>query len=288
MASEEQYKKLKEEIESEWSRDPGFEAYDATEAARKAESLWPDNLQREAAPLDRQLARFIETHLDDEEVRKYLPPPPRGPNATRKYILSNGDEITASYFRPRNKWCVTYESHKFVADDPDSVAMLVERSLDTVHDLSEDQLLTVARYAQNSMTTEAINAYLSFSLGYKVDEVDEIACNPKFRGLCDQAVQFVFLNANQDFAPEENWPVFVEQFAAGRPLTIALMTGARKAFEEKHNSLRYRLLNRAEEDRKAQEQMSPAEVARGLNELSDDDVNSLYTDTKRLAVRNRR
>jgi hypothetical protein len=135
--------------------------------------------------------------------------------------------------------------------------------------LSSAERLKVSRMAQAGNIDAAIEEYLKRSLDE--DELDEgVAYDPAYRDACDTAVQAVFEDTQLDYTPTAERRAYLARYAAGRPLTLALLQQAWRACQAN------------EQKRERGELLSPlqrpqaSEPPANLDTLSDEAVDSLY------------
>jgi hypothetical protein len=135
--------------------------------------------------------------------------------------------------------------------------------------LSSSERLDVARMAQNGKLFEAIDAFLRYSLPDEEPTTD-ILTDPAYRDLLDTAVMHVWELSAEDYVPSVERRQFIQTFAAGRPLTLTLVTSAWTACKESEKKYeRSALLTSIQE---------PHEPERPpkLDALSDEAVDDLY------------
>lgn len=136
--------------------------------------------------------------------------------------------------------------------------------------LSERERLRVSRMAQAGRIEEAIGEYLRCSLDGDEPTL-ELVNDPKYRGLCDDAVYTVWEETQLDFVPTGSRKAYLLRFAGNRPLTIPLLREAWKScMASERRSERGQLLNSIEQQQ--QTPPTPAEI----DNLKDDEVERLY------------
>jgi hypothetical protein len=139
----------------------------------------------------------------------------------------------------------------------------------TARQLSSGEILDVSRVAQNGKQFEAIDRFLEYSLPDE-DPGVEILTDPAYRDLLDTAVLYVWELAQEDYSPTAERREFIQNFAAGRPLTLTLVGSAWAACQEKEKTYeRSSLLT------SIQEPQQPERPA-NLDALSDEAVDDLY------------
>lgn len=141
--------------------------------------------------------------------------------------------------------------------------------------LTERERLRVARLAQAGRVDEAIGEFLRCSLDG--DEPDMSMVNdPKYRGLCNDAVYEVFTNATDDYVETSARKMFLLRFAGTRPLTVRLLEQAWKSCQENERRReRGEILNQIERP-----QPQPV-TGTQLDSLDDSAVDRLYHDSLR-------
>lgn len=181
----------------------------------------------------------------------------------------NGD--VADLLMARGYW--TIENLQRVHD-----ALMNEGLLDVAagepRNLSERERLRVARMAQAGRIDEAIGEYLRCALDG--DEPDMALINdPKYRGLCNDAVYEVFQNIQLDYVETAPRKAYLLRFAGTRPLTVRLLEQAWKSCQENE---------RRRERGELLSQIGPQSQPVGEKEidaLDDSAVDRLYHDSLR-------
>jgi hypothetical protein len=179
---------------------------------------------------------------------------------------------------------VAGKRHRYSAADRNALLSklmkLVARK-DTIQQLTEPQLLEVARIAGAGDRVGAINRYLEYAvpqaLADKYDGPHQIVNDPALRSFMDDVCEYVWLNSRLDATDSEDWQDFKAQFVGQRPVSCALLDNAWTEFSNKRNRLVF-----AEPPRDTD--AAPA-VPERLDDLSDDAVDKLMSSTKREYVR---
>jgi hypothetical protein len=139
--------------------------------------------------------------------------------------------------------------------------------------LTERERLRVARMAQAGRTEDAIGEFLRCALnGHELSV--EFASDPRYRGLCDDAVYTVFTESQLDYVETGSRKAYLLRYAGHRPLTIPLLQQAWKSCQQ--NEQRYErnaLLGKI--DKPEAEPMTETQI----DALDDDAVDRLYRDS---------
>jgi hypothetical protein len=165
----------------------------------------------------------------------------------------------------------TIENLQAVYDALDREGIL-DKPAGEPRNLSERERLRVARLAQAGRVDEAIGEYLRCALDG--DEPDmSLVHDPKYRGLCNDAVYEVFQNVQLDYVETAARKAYLMRFAGTRPLTIVLLQQAWKSCQEN-------------EKRRERSQLFAAPEAQPVTEkqieaLDDSAVERLYHDSLR-------
>jgi len=175
--------------------------------------------------------------------------------------------------------------HRYSAPDQNALfskLMKLAARRDTIRELTEPELLAVARIAATGNRPAAINQYLKFaipnSFADKYDDPNEVVNDPSIRGFMDGVCEYVWHHSRLDASDSEDWQDYKAQFIGQRPVSCALLDFAWEEFSNKRNRLVF-----AEPPRDTQE-AAPV-VTERLDDLSDDAVDKLMTSTKREYVR---
>jgi hypothetical protein len=150
----------------------------------------------------------------------------------------------------------------------------------TARELRAQERLHVIRLAQQGQVIDAIGQFLAYALDGEEASLN-VAYNPAYRPLCDRATLFCFEASQPDYSPTAERREFFRRFAAGRPLTIALLQQAWNACQrQEQNALRDETLGLFQRPR-----ADEAPSAEDLNSLSDDAVDNLYHSSLREYAR---
>jgi|SRR5579872_835225 len=152
---------------------------------------------------------------------------------------------------------------------------ILDRPAGEPRNLNERERLRVARMAQAGRIDEAIGEYLRCALDGDEPSM-ELVSDPKYRGLCDDAVLTVFEETQLDYVPTAARKAYLLRFAGNRPLTIPLLQQAWKSCQQNESRReRHAVLNQLDNP-----QPQPVS-AKQLDELSDDAVDQLYRNSLR-------
>jgi hypothetical protein len=156
----------------------------------------------------------------------------------------------------------------------------------TAKSLSKAEQLHVISLAKAGQVADAISTFLSYSLPDAEDQwEDETAflSDPDTLAVRNRACYFVW-KQSRPILETAAWHEFLRQYFAGRPIrTVADYDAAWQQFEQHERSAyRDQLLssNRTEP--------SPEKVAQTLDDLSDDEIEKLTTETRRHRARSSR
>ena len=137
------------------------------------------------------------------------------------------DEIVADLIDARF-WSVTNPTSTYRALDAEG---LLDVPVGTARNLSDKERLHVTRLAQVGRTEDAVSQYLQYALDGEEPGV-EILNDPNYRQCCDDAVFTVFEAYQSDYAPTPERERYLLRYAAGRPLTLTLLTQAWRACQQ--------------------------------------------------------
>ncbi|HXX18701.1 MAG TPA: hypothetical protein VEJ46_04815 [Candidatus Acidoferrum sp.] len=241
--------------------------------------------------LRNEIVRFVNANGRDAEVKRILEKEgienPSEPNT----VILPGDVEGRVFYKDGSWQCVVQADgarRTFVGDSYDIAVVSAARAFSKhrasdIRDLTEAEKLEVIRYSQLGMTQEAIGRYVYFAINKReIDSAFEILDDPRYRPLCDAAVWFVWTHAKNDYAPTPEREEFIKRFVAERPLTLALLdsawTACQSAERDAAGSLKAFIPPNEPEP-------TQHEIARGLEDLPDDEVRSLLGQTLRAYSR---
>jgi hypothetical protein len=153
---------------------------------------------------------------------------------------------------------------------------LLELPAGEARPLSTSEKLDVSRLAQNGRQFEAIDKFLQYSLPDEEPGV-EILTDPAYRELLDTAVLYVWELAQEDYSPTAERREFIQNFAAGRPLTLTLIGSAWTACQDKEK--RYERGELLEQYQRPEDTAPP--TAKELDAMDDQEFQRLYRDSIR-------
>jgi hypothetical protein len=165
-------------------------------------------------------------------------------------------------------WTVTNLTSTYRALDAEG---LLDVPYGTARNLSDKERLHVTRLAQVGRTEEAVSQYLQYALDGEEASM-EILHDPAYRQCCDDAVFTVFEAYQSDYAPTPERERYLLRYAAGRPLTLTLLTQAWRAChrnEQRHERGELLTADQRPED-------TPAPSVEEIDALVDAAVDSLY------------
>jgi hypothetical protein len=120
---------------------------------------------------------------------------------------------------------------------------LLDMPAGTARNLTERERLHVTRLAQVGRAEDAVSQYLQYALDGE-EPSTEILHDTAYRQCRDEAVFTVFEAHQADYAPTPERDRYLLRYAAGRPLTLTLLTQAWRACQQnKQRHERGELLN---------------------------------------------
>jgi hypothetical protein len=146
----------------------------------------------------------------------------------------------------------------------------------STRNLSSAERLRVTRLAQSGRVDEALTEFLKCSLDGEEPDL-EMLSDPNYREACDTAVQSVFEDIQLDYVPTQERRAYLTRYAAGRPLTLALLQQAWASCQSAEK--RY---DRGEALRPLREERAPTQ--QDLDALDDEAVEELYGRSRRAYV----
>lgn len=151
----------------------------------------------------------------------------------------------------------------------------------TIRELTEAQLLEVARIAGAGDRVGAINRFLEHAipdaLAEKYDDPHQIVNDPALRNFMDSVCEYVWLNSRLDAQDSEDWQDYKAQFVGQRPVSCALLDNAWTEFTSQRHRLVFAPTPGTEPETLA--------ATERLDDLSDEAVDKLMASTKREYVR---
>jgi hypothetical protein len=152
------------------------------------------------------------------------------PRVPQKFHLSNGQR--AAVWLDNSGWhaAAIFDGQQinFAADSRDGAMLACENHLQKnlePHELSESELLRVAHMVQSGQTVSALELYVQLSLGKKVEDESASAVleNPKYRSVLNKAAFTVWTYSRQDYCPNNEFIDVLNEVAASKPLTTAVI-----------------------------------------------------------------
>ena len=147
---------------------------------------------------------------------------------------------------------------------------LLEMEAGEPRSLTGRERLRIARLAQAGRVDEAIGEYLRCALDGD-EPTMELVNDPKYRGLCDDAVLTVFEETQLDYVPTAARKAYLLRFAGNRPLTIPLLQQAWKSCQQ-NESRRERSAVLEQVERPEPQPVTPQQI----DALDDASVDRLY------------
>jgi hypothetical protein len=207
-------------------------------------------------------------------------------------VFTNGSEFRVFYREGawHGEGTVDGSRRRYSASDRDALLSKsaqatkpreLHRSPIPYRDLNEKELLEIARYVQSGDTQAALSQYMYFATDKReIASPFEILDDPRYKGLCDAAVLFVWQHSRTDYSPSPEREQYIDTYAASRPLSLALLDSAWKACQEseKRGALLYQL-------QPEPEVADPRELQDSLEESTDDEIERMMAATKREYAR---
>jgi hypothetical protein len=197
-------------------------------------------------------------------------------------VYSNGSEFNVSY--KNGTWHAHGEGHRYSAPDRDELLSKLGQATKRevlYRELNEQEQLEIVRYIQGNDIQAALGQYLFMATNRKeFASPFQILDDPRYRPLTDRAALFVWQHARIDYSPTPEREDFINNYAAGRPLSLPLLDAAWRACleAERRGALHYRLLSDEQE-------VDPREVQESLEEASDAEIEKMMKATKREFAR---
>ena len=182
------------------------------------------------------------------------------------------------------KHALTGKSREEVLDKLVRLGQRVEA--ERVHELTESERLQVVRLAQSGDARGAIALHLRLSIGETraseyADPADMLA-DPALAGVYDECALLTWHAARPGVQDSDEFQEFLHRYRGGRPLNFDLLDAAWTAFL----SHQEKQATRAAVSRFAkQEEPSPQEVQRGLEDMSDKEIKTQYCSTAKAVAR---
>jgi hypothetical protein len=208
------------------------------------------------------LKRFIEEHAAEQE------------GAT---VVHVGDNEFRIFFKD-GQYHADGEAHgkrrRYSAPDRDALyakLMKLAAKPTAIRQLTEAQLLEVARIAGSGDRVGAINTFLEHAipeaLAERYDDPHQIVNDPTLRSFMDDVCEYVWLNSRLDATDSDDWQDWKARFVGQRPVSCALLDNAWEAFTDKRNRLVFADLPRTQE-----QPPESAPTISDLENLTDDEI----------------
>ena len=192
-------------------------------------------------------------------------------NALEKHEQDLDPDDQVDVLMSRGHWTVANLEAVYHALDREG---LLDTPAGEPRNLSERERLRVARLAQAGRIDEAIGEYLRCALDGDEPGMDLIN-DPKYRGLCSDAVYEVFQNIQLDYVGTAPRKAYLLRFAGTRPLTVRLLEQAWKSCQENEKRRERGVIL----DQMQRPQEAPPVSAKEIDALDDDSVDKLYRDS---------
>jgi hypothetical protein len=199
-------------------------------------------------------------------------------------VHANGNEFRV-FFR-NNAWHADGEvdgtRRRFSASDRDALLSRLgkvtnPRAKAPYRELNEQEQLEIARYVQGNDIQAALGQYLFFATDKREFATPyQILDDPRYRGLTDRAVAFIWHHARTDYSPTPEREQYIKAYAANRPLSIPLLNAAWEARRQEEKAGLREIKEREEP-----EEYDPEE----LNDLDDGEINKLMHQTRLQSAR---
>lgn len=196
------------------------------------------------------LARMVRQGQNDPEIQRAVP---QGANESSRvlYVHQKGEgEIPVRCARVRGEWRASFENAIYSAESFDELASQLARAANRgPKQATAEQLRQVAVMASSGDFTRAVARLASIESGipeelvlngaiFDPNEADSFASN-RLAPVWNRAVLFAWTAFRADVSPDEDFGAFAEQFAAGRPYSLALLNGAYDTYcKERENAAR--------------------------------------------------
>lgn len=246
--------------------DPDIEALDETGNQSFMADVRDQRAERIVMEFKRRCPDYLPTDSNFQSMVTTL-----AYNSTLTPSEQHGDDVVDLLIQ-RGYWTVANLQAVYDALDREG---LLDKPAGEPRNLSERERLRVARLAQAGQLDRAIGEFLRCSLDG--DEPDmEMIHDPRYRGLCDDAVLFVFEASQSDYVPTPARQAFLLRYAAKRPLTLQLLQQGWRACQDNEKKSERGLIL----DQMQTPQPFPVTEAQ-IDSLDDSAVDRLYHDSLR-------
>jgi hypothetical protein len=138
----------------------------------------------------------------------------------------------------------------------------LEMAPGSCYQLSEDQLLEIARLAQQGRTADSIGLFLHYSLpDFSPAQLRQVANDSDYIPLCNESVYYTFTHCTQDYIDNDANRQFLMRFVGNKPYTLSLLQTAWAACKQYKVAAKTRVPEPTREV-----------IAQDLNNLSDAEV----------------
>jgi len=267
-----------------------WEPWDQNAHARDLEQTDVFNrLTDDAIPVRGGLRTKLEelANTDHPEVAQVLADAGiKNPRIPRRFYLSDGKEGTvfADDAGFHAQIVIDGQTLTFTADNKDDAMAAAERhanSLRGPRELTESELLRVARLAQSGQSAAACDLYVRLRLDGEAQRSDEeILTDPKLTSLLNTAAITIWRYTRPDYVLDQEFEGIVAQAAEIRPLTVNNVDFLFDRFQEERSE-RGRATRRSTQVAPPENELVPsqAEVQNELENLSDVELEKLRLKT---------
>ena len=184
----------------------------------------------------------------------------------------------------RMKYSFTGKDREEVLDKLVTLGQRVQA--ESVHELTREEKMRVVRTAQAGDTTGAIALFCELAIGQErasqYASPNEMLADSALEGVFDEAALLTWFSSHSNVQDSTEWNTFLQNYAGGRPYTHQLLSGAWSAFREEQYK-RTPLLPHKKED-----PATSREIAAGLEEMTDEQINKQFWATARHVARSGR
>lgn len=182
---------------------------------------------------------------------------------------------------------VNGQLHRFSGESKDAVYAKIMESVNqhVIKELTRTQELEIIRFCQSGRSDEGIARYLEYRIGQErsssYDSPAQVTSDPALLDVMNECASFTWFHSRPDVQDSPEFQSFANAYLADRPaVTHALLDGAWSAFEK-----RQRTSALFAPVREMEKPASPREIEKGLEDLSDADIEKMMTSTKREFAR---
>ncbi|MGA8367802.1 MAG: hypothetical protein WB716_10850 [Candidatus Acidiferrales bacterium] len=197
--------------------------------------------------LRRALAKFANENTGDREVVDVLTMGGVKDNSEGREglvhftVSETGEDVAIEITRTRDGWCGTVNGKRHAAATRDALLSGIVRSLNSdTRELTDVEKRRCAAlcFAPNAGFLRAVGQYVAYKTGMALEDAmtDTAYLETKNAKAFDEATHFCWLTLRGDFSPSDEWRGFLSSYALGRSLNIAILDGARAAFEKRQEA----------------------------------------------------